>query len=423
MNASSSPLLPDALPQHCEGVLPGPPSRLPVPNGWWQPREERRLPFPSPGRPSLVLARVRRMRRCSRALLLWVLGLFAASQPAFVVALDHWHPTLTESWHSHKWAMLRRLRAREPDRPLVVMLGSSRTDDAFDAEMLNGLPGPGGRPLVGFNFGGPMVGPVRQGLYLDEMLRAGIRPSLLLLEFVPALMCEPRRGLVSEENWTLAPWQTLSQIRFMWRYWSHPHGKRRDWLESRLLPWYVFRSPLFTHLSAALFPAARRHKNKDLDWYYWIHDEQGFRIPKCFTLQQFQAGWCGAWTTYAPTLQRFRLGRGSVRALRDLLQRCREEKIPTALVFMPESTPFRNWYRPGALEEAHRLFAELAWEYGALAIDANTWLPDTEFRDGHHAERGGVRVFTTRLIAELRPLLARLRDEDRPAEVAAAGPP
>ncbi len=355
---------------------------------------------------------------------MWGLGLFAAAQLAFVVALDHWHPTLTGSWCSHKWTLLRRLLARHPDRSLVVMLGSSRTDDAFDAEMLNDLPGPGGRPLVGFNFGAPMVGPHRQGLFLEEMLRAGIRPRLLLLEFVPELFNEPCRGLVSEENWTLAPWLSLSQVRFLWSYWVHPHRKGREWLAARLAPWYVFRTPFHTRLSHSLFPdAARRHRLEDLHWEYWIHDDQGYRLPRYFTLEQLQGAWAATWITCSPTLGRLRLGEGSVRALRDLLQRCRREQIPTALVFMPESTPFRSWYGPGALEEAHRLFADLAREYGAQAIDANDWIADEDFRDGHHVQGGGARVFTTRLIAELRPLLARLRDEDRPAEVAAAGPP
>jgi hypothetical protein len=70
---------------------------------------------------------------------------------------------------------------------------------------------------------------------------------------------------------------------------------------------------------------------------------------------------------------------------------------------------------------AIRLYVELGSEYGALAIDANDWVPDMDFRDGHHLQAEGAHIFTARLIAAL-PLLDGLPDGDvqQPPAVAAA---
>ncbi len=434
MNAPSSPPPVEAQPQQGDrAVGTAVPASLPAPlpgvrfpaGGWhrlWRGRvaagDDGRRPAPR-GRPSLAVARSRRLRRGSRAVLLWGLGWFAAAQLALVLALDHWHPTLTETWQANKFEQLRQLTAREPDRPLVVMIGSSRTDDAFEAARLNDLPGPGGKPWLAYNFGVPMVGPIRQGLYLDKMLRAGIRPRLLLLEFVPAMYNEPHKGLVSEENWTQSVWLTLAEMRRLAPYWAHAKHMETAWLEAHLVPWYALRIPLVRSIYTELFPRTRFRFPLWECWHHWVHDDWGFRVPCAFTPEQLHNSWVNAWGQFAWTLQNLHMGDGSVRALRDLLQRCRQEQIPTALVFMPESAPFRSWYRPEGMAEARRLFADMSREYGVLALDAADWVADEDFRDGHHVQAEGARAFTARLIEELRPTFARLRDDNQPAGVAA----
>ncbi len=350
---------------------------------------------------------------------LWGVGFFAAAQLALVGALDRWHPTLTANVQANKWEQLCRLAGARPDRPLLVMLGSSRTDDAFEAERLNGLFGPGGRSWLAYNFGVPTFGPLRQGLYLDAMLQAGIRPRLLLVEFVPTMLNEPHRGVVAEENWTEAAWLTLPQVCRLWPYWAHPCRMASTWLEARLAPWYGLRIALVRSAFTAWFPRARGRPRFPAweCWRTWRHDDWGFHVPRPLTSEDLEHGWLNTTVTFSDTLGRLRLGEGSVRALRDLLETCRRERIAAALVFMPESTLFRSWYRPGALAEAHRLFADLASEYGVLPIDASTWVADTDFSDGHHVQAAGARAFTTRLIEELRPLL----DREESLVTAAAG--
>jgi hypothetical protein len=336
------------------------------------------------------------MCRDGRALLLWGLAFYAAALVVPLRALDLWQPTLREAWWEEKWQRLRQRTARAPDRPLLVMLGSSRTDDAFQARRLDGMPGPGGKPWLACNLGVPMAGPLHHGLHLDEMLEAGVRPRLLLVEALPALLNEPHRGSVSEEDWTPARWLSLPQLARLWPYFARPGHKGRDWLESRLAPWYAFRSDLQGEDLSGRWRSAPGDRTHDAYGYRTlppVRAELPARVRECIR------------ALYAPGLGRLRVGTGPRRALCDLLARCRRERIAVVLVLLPESTEFRSWYAPGAMTEVREALHQLRDAYGTSLIDASGWLADADFRDGHHVREEGARVFTERLIAELANVL------------------
>jgi hypothetical protein len=356
---------------------------------------------------------MRRMRQCGRAVALWCLCLYAVAQAGLFAVMDRWHPMQFERVYRHKWRQLRRLTARAPGRPLVVMLGSSRTDGAFEAGRLSGTPGPDGRTLLAYNFGVPAAGPIHEYLYLREMLDAGIRPRLLLVEFLPPLLNEPHKALISEERWTSAPWISLSQLVRMRPYFACPGLKTREWVEARLAPWCVYRPHFHERLQEALDPPAEPRPRR-------CQDAWGHRIPEPLPPGD-SAYQLGAWRRaacrdmYGETLARLRVGDGPRRALHDLLDHCRRENIPVALVVMPESNDFRSWYRPEGLAAARRLLDELSAAYGAEVIDANRWIDDADFSDGHHVLARGAEVFTTRLLGEVRRILARTGQADGPA--------
>jgi hypothetical protein len=344
---------------------------------------------------ALARARVRRLRQGGRAVVLWSLALYALAAGLLLVGLDAWHPGLRETCWLEKWCHLRHWAAREPQRPLLVMLGSSRTDEAFQAEHLDGLPDPAGWPYRAYNLGVPMAGPLHEYLYLGALLDAGVRPRVLLVELLPALFNEPRRGAVSEESWTPARWLSLPQLARLWPYFACPRRKGHDWLEARLAPWYAFRLDLREGLAG--------HLRQCCPWGP-THDRWGCRI-----LLPVNAAFCAsrrelARTQYRPTLGGLHVGAGPRRALRDLVERCRRERIAVVLVLMPESSEFRSWYSSRGLAEVRDLLEELG--DGCNLVDARTWLPDTDFRDGHHVHANGARAFTMRLREELRPLLA-----------------
>jgi hypothetical protein len=91
--------------------------------------------------------------------------------------------------------------------------------------------------------------------------------------------------------------------------------------------------------------------------------------------------------------------------MRDLLECCRREEIPVALVITPESTVFRSWYSSSCRVETSDLLAELRAKYGVEVIDATEWLDDEDFTDGHHVAESGARKFTARFLVEVQRIL------------------
>jgi hypothetical protein len=348
-----------------------------------------------PGGAVPALARSRRLRQSGRAVVLWALAFYALAQPALLAFLDWWHPSLYENSVREKWGQLRELTAAAPDRPLLVMVGSSRTEAALQAGRLDGLPGPGGRPWRAYNFGVPTVGPMREALYLREMLDAGTRPRLLLLEFLPPLFGRPHPDITCEENWTHAEWLSLTQLRRLRPYFAAPDRKRDEWLLGRLAPAHAFRVELQSWLN---------NGNEDIWPVCHPHDRWGWRLPEERPPKLLATMRQTAWNMYFATLCRFRMGKGGSRAMRDVLALCRREQIPVVLVLTPEGSLFRGWYSPAAREGPRRLLEELREAYRVPVIDATEWLPDSAFTDGHHVTAEGATAFTDRLLEELQRL-------------------
>jgi hypothetical protein len=337
------------------------------------------------------------MKRCGRRVLLWSLGFYALAALALNLLMARWCPDLAARAHRVKWPRLQQVAAEAADRPLLVALGSSRMDAAFQTGRLDGLPGPDGRPLAAYNFAIPSAGPLHEYQYVCDMLDAGIRPSLLVVEILPPLFNAPHSHLFSEEEWGVADWMDLHQFRRMHRYFARPGRKLGQWIEARLAPACVYRRALQGWAEWLTLPPEERQSVP------YVHDDWGCRRPSDLTDKQRDS--CVTMAgDYVPSLGHFRLGAGPVRALRDLLKRCHRERIAVVLVLMPESSVFRGWYRSECLMAMSQLLTEVHATTGVPVIDARLWLDDSDFTDGHHPEESGTGKFTARLIAELAAL-------------------
>ncbi len=371
------------------------------------PAREARTAVPAVPQPTRVvaIARRRRLVQSGRSVVLWAGMVFVLSQLVVGMVAERWLLSPYEAIWRQKREQLRTLAAREPDRSLVVMLGSSRTDSAFQAGRLNGLTGPDGRPVVGYNLGIPAAGPLHEWLFVRTLLDRGIRPRLLLVEFLPPMLNQPRRnGGVSEEGWYATSWVSASDLVHLWPYLARPRKKGYEWLEARLAPAYGYRADLHTWLKKQRHPDASPPDRVQLpsdDWGYLL---PGAPPPPDRCRREVA---CKMW---APTLEQIQPGRGPCQALHDLLARCRREGIPAALVIMPESSFFRSWYSPRSRAAVQRVLAELRAVHGTPVIDANQWLDDDDFFDGHHVLERGADKFTARLRVEVQRLLAEKAD-------------
>lgn len=348
--------------------------------------------------------RAKTKRRLSRSDVLWWLGSFVAAQLALAVVLEYWGIGRDPNFAFRQFLLNEGLKA-EPDRPLLLVLGTSRSMYGVRPDVIEAENGGGpGEPFV-FNFSIPSRGLAHKSVELKHLLRDGVRPAALVLEIVPVSLAmdpEPRDYVPAH----LHSWADLTE-----------HGRLRDaalpiyrdWLAARLVPTFGYRFELLGRLAPRLLPA----KQEFMTVYWRGLDRRGWLGMS--HVQPWQEAIKEHHDLFAPNFQAFKVAASHRRSMEQILEICRREGIPLTVLLMPESPTFRSWYTPQAKAGCDEFFADLRAR-GVRVIDAREWFDDEElFLDGHHLEKQGAAVFSKRLAAELRPLYARLRAPDRPA--------
>jgi hypothetical protein len=333
---------------------------------------------------------VRHLNRQGRSALLWGLASFAALQLLLALGIELRFPELRDPEFGRKITRLCARTAAGSPRPYtVVMLGSSRVLFGFDAGRLEGAVGrAAGGPAVVYNFGLTGAGPLGELLTLRRLLARGVRPDLLLVEVLPALLsdhCDEKDRFPALRLWR-------DDLPLLERYGASRRQLRSDWWLARPVPWYEHRFAILSRLLPQLLPDALR-----LDWAWCCDDAGWVRSDTEPTPEQRQKAEEHARKEYADLLADFRPGEPACRALREVLDVCRRERIPAALVLMPEATTFRALYTPEARARTDVLLAGLGRDYGVSLIDAREWVADDGFWDPHHLRAVGAVAFTERL--------------------------
>ncbi len=324
----------------------------------------------------------------SRRALAWGLALFLGSQLAVAAAGYRW-PGLWDFEYGIKLALLRERLAEAPGRPLVLFLGSSRTLSGVDPTRLARSASPAGpRPVV-FNFARTGAGPVYQLLVLERLLGAGIRPDHVFLEVIPALLCY---GAEAEDllDRGFAGWADLAALN---RHWP-TSCSRAERACASLVPCAARRNQVLLRLAPRLLPPGRQ-----FGWAVWSRtDAVGFLPEGRTTVSEaaYAEGLKEAHRQYAWLLGGFRIHEAADRALRDLLDTCRDRRIGVTLYLMPEGSAFRSWYAPAAEARLGEYLRGLSGRYGLVVVDARDWAQDTDFWDGHHLLPTGAEAFSLR---------------------------
>jgi hypothetical protein len=337
---------------------------------------------------------------------LWGAALFVAGQLTLAAAIEWRLPQLRDPFYAHKERrLLQRLAAAPAPRRTVLMLGSSRTACALRGQDVErALAGPDGAPVV-FNFGIPGAGPFTELLTLRRLLARGVKPDLLLVEVLPPVLA----GQVTlAEISRLEPGRLWhADLPLVERY--VPEGRfRAGWWESFPLPCHSHRFAILSETSPGLLPLHMR-----MDWFRAI-DDSGWASSTTadHSSERRRIGTDNARREYTYYFNGFRLGGPNPPALLGLLELCRQEGIPTALVLMPEGSEFRSWYPPPVWAEVEGFLAELCRDYGVDVVNAREWLADEDFADSHHQYREGAARFSERLAREvIAPRLALLPEK------------
>jgi hypothetical protein len=328
--------------------------------------------------------------RGQRSRILWAIFGFAACQVALAVGVDQLWPDVRDPVFAFKEAALRQRLIEAPSRPLVLMLGSSRTVADFRAELLSDHPD---GPVV-FNFGLAGGGPVMEYIALRRLLDADIRPQVVLIEIVPPFL--NRQAGPLEERYLDSARLAAGEVFRVARYYNAPRRLFGHWCDGRALPCDRHQAELRDALGR-IVQNTQAAVGSGYGWspYSAPQTEEERRQLPAQVYEQFRK----SFTNYQSPP-------GAVQALRDLLELCRREGIAPALVLLPESNRFRSWYAADVVAGINHLVAELSRAQGVPIIDARSWIADDGFCDGHHLAAVGATEFTERFGKEaLSPLL------------------
>jgi hypothetical protein len=339
--------------------------------------------------------------------LIWGVLFFVCLQAALAGALER-SPSLRDPEYAAKLAGLRRRLAEQPDAALVLVLGSSRVLVDLRPEGLPPYRTRDGREALVYNAGLIEAGPLTEWMCLRRLLAAGVRPAFVLVEYYPSTeLAEDDRIPPQRLAW--------DDVRLLAPYCPDPGHLYWDWGEHRLLPWFTDRRALLRTCAPDWLPPANR-----VDARLYPIDRGGWKpCPNPTVIPEARRRLIALQHDHhARIFQWFHPSRTAENALRDLLGLCRQQRIGTALLFLPEAGGFRTCYPPALLAELDAWLRGLGREYGAPLIDARTWSADDDFADGCHLLPDGAAAFTARLGREaLGPLL-----EGRPLRLAGPGP-
>lgn len=341
---------------------------------------------------------VRRSRRAARRTLGFALGFVLLIHFAVIVSMETVKPEWRDPEFGYRLRNLRALQASAPERPLVVALGSSRTQmDLSPASM----PIPDGGPIV-FNLGRSGAGPIRLAMNLQRLRSAGVRPNAVLIEFMPSTFHTETVSDVAEK---MAPMLSHADVELLVKYTDDSTKLRRAWAWTRMNSLYTSRLTLMSHLQSGWLPWPVRQ-----DYLWTVVDRYGWMPYVKETVQdaerEKQLNVVEA--NYFPILQDLHIHHPPEQALRDIIACCQKDGVRVALYVMPESPRFRSWYSPEAERRSRALLDAIAKETGVPVFDASSGFAETDFVDGHHMLRGAAAVFSERLWRDhLQPWLAK----------------
>jgi hypothetical protein len=321
------------------------------------------------------------------------------------IAVERHRPQWRDPEYFHRQKQLQALhrwnRNQSHSRPLVVVIGSSRTQMGFSAEHAAQGFGAGAPALYNLSQSGSQ--PLGQLVNFRRMIDAGVVPDRVLIEVLPAAL-GVRGPLDHQIPVSRLGWSDLTRAE---RYFDQPGEVRFHWLQTRVVPWYSLRVDLLAHAKLADWtPESRR---QDFLWNPLRPDGwMPYHLPD-WTANASERLVARSGPQLRELFGHYEIHPGVAAAQRELLTECRNHGIAAALLVMPESPAFRALYSVNAQELLYRHIDELHMEFGIPLFDCRAWIADEAwFWDGNHLEGSGAERFSRRFGAEcLRPWLER----------------
>jgi hypothetical protein len=326
-------------------------------------------------------------RSHARAAVVSMAVVFVATQLALAAALEFGPSWLRDPEYGVKESRLDAVFS-QTDAPTLAF-GSSRLVEGLRPRIL------GPNPSI-YNFGLIGAGPVQQRLALQRLLRHGVRPVTVILEYWPPYWLE----FADQREEDRIDRQRLSRrdLPAMSLYVRKPRELVRDLGTACLVPVYSHRFVLMNLALPVWLPFEKRQEFRwrPLDDWGWLpgKDADPDPIARAQRLQQSRQ-------YYEPFLTAADFDRVGVRAFDDLLDDCQSAGIDVIVLWLPESSEFRSWYSPTVERMSQEKLAQYGRRPGVSWIDARAWIADERLGDGFHLDPAGAEELTRRLAESL----------------------
>jgi hypothetical protein len=343
-------------------------------------------------------SRAARARR-ARAAVAWGVVAFALANLTLAVAVETALPELRDPEYGYRMTRLCAQHKAHPDRPLVLLLGTSRVQNALDPAAM-GFPDEPGSPLV-FNFGLSGAHPLRQRLVLQALEAEGVKPAAVVVEvFSATLVVSGSAGRVLARDAVRFTYADVSRAA---PYSDDPFALRRMWAAGRLNTMGTEQPVILSHLAPEWQPWSMR-----VDHYWNMLEETGFTaIPHENADEHRARRQARIRAEYATILKRVEVSELTARVHRDIVADCRARGIPVAFVITPESPEFRSWYSPESRKAVADYVRVLTDELGCAAFTPSNDYAEDDFADGHHMLAPAARRFSREFADNhLKPWLA-----------------
>jgi hypothetical protein len=294
------------------------------------------------------------------------------------VAAEAAVPEITDTDYYIRLRVIRAAAAEQPNRPLGVVLGSSRVLHAFQPEHLSGADG----DTLWVSAAHMGSGPALNRLILHNLLRDGVRPTVVVIEMMPTFFAKENEGFVSTHF-------AVADLPLVRRYADEPFGYDYHFLRHRLRR--------IGDLARAPDPFAGRGESLPRGGMPPAHDE--------ITAAE-RASYLALARTANAALRSMTVRPAADRAFRDTLREAAAHGIRVVLLRTPEGPIFRSWYDPAGLAKFDEYVSRAASEHGASVLDARFWLDEEDFYDSHHVLKRGAEKFTARFAREVPAVLA-----------------
>jgi len=325
---------------------------------------------------------------------------FVLATAGLIAVLDTAKPEWRDPEFGFRLRQVEDWKAKSPDRPLVIVLGSSRAQMGISPEAMAISDGPTD-PLI-YNFGYRGGQPLVAWLNLMRLLDHGIKPRFVLVLLALAECATPQ----SAER-QLGAWSQRLSLADMHRLRPYTENGRVfpvRWTETRLPAWTRYAESIKSDLCP--------------DWQSWgvrqshaweFMDRHGFvRYPvERMKAKGREELLRGALQLHSRSIAGLPISEITRQLHADLVRRSRAEGIVPAFAWAPESPRYWAAYGKGreTVDEYTRFIVE---ELQVDVFPSPSQLEETDFEDGYHLLPAGAAKYSRWLAdTHLKPWIVR----------------